>query len=136
MKKFLLVCLLLGVIVNTTHAQKTDRNKRDSLAAGYKTNKIKQLFSLSPEQEKALYRAGIFAQKVKRTVFEKYWKTDSFSYKLAQSQKLTDSVYRTILGDQRFGVYKDSLYRREVLNDKDKRLAPAPSPSPKTSSNP
>ena len=59
-----------------------------------------------------LHQAYVLWYAARRTVFSRYWKTDSFPSMILHADRLRDSIYMQVLGQQQFHAYKDSVYRR------------------------
>lgn len=110
-----MVCLLVIaflVSINCMGQRTQQKYSTDSMVSMRRVNDLATIFTLTQQQRVALYRAGVTASRIRSNVFTQYWKTDSFRIKLAAANFLKDSLYRSVLGDKKLGIYRDTLSRR------------------------
>jgi hypothetical protein len=113
MKNFILFLVMTLSLVREGYSQQQrQQHLADSVMSVRALNDINQLFTLSREQQAALYQVGLTVNQAKRSVFLNFRKTDSFQMKLAAVSFLKDSLYRSVLGADNFKVYRDSSMRR------------------------
>lgn len=100
----------------------------DSLA-GVEATGIQQQFHLSSGQTNTLHQGYLLWYAARRTVFSHYWRTDSFPSMILRADRLRDSIYMLVLGQQQFHAYKDSVYRRREREQQKTSLSIKPSKS-------
>jgi hypothetical protein len=128
--KFLLLGLLCFGIARTYSQAPASRQSLwvDSLAR-VESSGIQQQFHLSPGQADTLHQAYRLWYAARKAVFSRYWKTDSFPRMIARADRLKDSIYMLVLGQQQFHAYKDTLYRRREREQHKTSLSIKPSKS-------
>lgn len=83
--------------------------KADSAISNREVQRMKELVTLTREQEVALYQAGITISHERREVFKKYWKTEAFQQQMAVVDKRADSLYQSVVGATNLKSYKEML---------------------------
>jgi hypothetical protein len=102
MKKIILyICTFLFVFTIVTFGQQKQQSieqrrplmeqKADSAIANRTIKRMKELFTISPEQEQALY------------------KTEAFQTEMTKVDKAADSSYKAIVGSNNYQLYKEVL---------------------------
>jgi hypothetical protein len=126
--------LLLGVLILTasriySQAPATSQSLWVDSLAGVEAVGIQQQFHLSSGQTDTLHQGYVLWYAARRTVFSRYWKTDSFPPMILRADRLRDSIYMLVLGQQQFHAYKDSVYRRRERQQQKTSLSIKPSKS-------
>ena len=96
----------------------------DSLATSEAAS-LQQQFQLSAVQTDSLHQAWLHAYAARRQAIARYWKTDSFPVMIKRADRLKDSLYKSVLGQQRFYIYKDSIF-----SSQQRQIRQAASPKP------
>ena len=126
-----LLCLLTNSLYTTTLAQEGQRKKPavqtaqqkaaqrqnweqrgDSAIASRELIRMKRVFKMTPDQEQALFAAGIQMNQRRRQVIKTYGKTESLPSELKKVDKSADSLYQSIIGASQFTKYQDALHTR------------------------
>jgi hypothetical protein len=120
MKKIILyICTFLFVFTIVTFGQQKQQSieqrrplmeqKADSAIANRTIKRMKELFTISPEQEQALYKTGVTINNNRRQLFKTYWKTEAFQTEMTKVDKAADSSYKAIVGSNNYQLYKEVL---------------------------
>lgn len=102
-----------------TAAQKAKQRQNweqrgDSAIASREVIRMKHLFSLTSQQEQALFQGGIGINQRRREVLKKYDKTDALQPNMAKVKQSADSLYISIVGEKNYQLYKDALHSHLV----------------------
>jgi hypothetical protein len=111
MKNIVLLIILFVTVIFETNAQQA--KSVDTFMTEKAIKQLEKVFTLTRQQEAALYKAGILANKARRSVFTNYWKTDSFRIMLARADYYKDSLYRSVLGETKMKIYRDTLLKQK-----------------------
>lgn len=95
----------------------------DSAISSRVVVRMKHVFAVAPQQEQTLFQAGININQRRRQVLKTYGRTGELQLQLAQVNQSADSLYRSIVGELNYQLYKDamhtSLHKREQMKDTD-----------------
>jgi hypothetical protein len=94
--------------------QQLFEQKADSAIANREVKRMKELFTLTPEQEQSLYQAGITINNNRRGIFKAYWKTEAFQTQMAKVDSSAAALYASIIGAGKYSMYKDALHSRLI----------------------
>jgi len=108
MKKYLLTIPLL-IAAKLLCAQ----NSSAEMAARMTVSQAQQYVTLTTNQQTALYNAAVRAGQTRDSVLKQYRGTNSFQSRLAAATRLRDSLFQSILGERKYGIYRDSLARQQ-----------------------
>lgn len=102
-------------VLSLTTEQKAQKRQNweqrgDSAIASREVVRMKRLFALTPGQEQAVFQAGISINQRRREVLKTYGKTDALQAKMANVKQNADSVYRAIVGEKNYQLYKDAMH--------------------------
>ncbi|BAV09095.1 hypothetical protein SAMN05421788_101542 [Filimonas lacunae] len=119
----LIAVLIFTAFVPVMAQQKPDSRKENGQKADSQQVRkvcllINRIFSLSAEQQTALFNGQLKIAEQKRYVFSQFWKTPEFSSKMLEVNRSRDSLYYTVLGENQYRMYKDSVW---VLQERGKR---------------
>jgi hypothetical protein len=104
MKKLLIITVVLLFIANTTGAQ-TISTEADQLA-NHIANKMKDSLGLSTEERDLVYQKNVLVFFRKDSVRQIHpIGSDSLRIKLQSIERRRDTLYRPILGEERFQLY-------------------------------
>jgi hypothetical protein len=85
--------------------------------------RMKHVFAVAPKQEQTLFLTGININQRRRLVLKTYGKTTELQLQLAKVNQSADSLYRSIVGELNYQLYKDamhtSLHKRQPLKGTD-----------------
>lgn len=98
-----------------TTEQKAQRRQQweqrgDSAIASREVIRMKHLFVLTPQQEQKLFQGGISINQRRREVIKTYGKTDALQANMAKVKQSADSLYRSVVGEKNYQLYKDALH--------------------------
>jgi len=128
-KLLLLTLFILSASHMYSQAPPNPQNQWVDSLAGVEATGIQQQFHLSSGQTDTLHQGYVLWYAARRTVFSRYWKTDSFPPMILRADRLRDSIYMLVLGQQQFHAYKDSVYRRREREQQKTSLSIKPSKS-------
>ncbi len=134
MKKILLIAFIYtSLFTITTYAQENtpprkqplsseqlqqrrqlQEQKADSAMADREVLRMKEQFSLTPQQEATLYKVGVSINHNRREVIKKYWRTEAFQEQIAEVDKKRDSLYQSIVGEANYKKYKGALHSSDL----------------------
>lgn len=120
MKKHILFTCLLSITLIAGYSQQQQElpsserqllheHRADSALAARGIAQIKQFITITPQQEAALFEAGVKTSQAKRNVFKNYWKAGSFPQEMRKADHLQDSLYKSILGEVSYSRFRDKL---------------------------
>lgn len=83
--------------------------KADSVMTVRVIAKMQTLFTLTAKQHQAIKEATIALNRNRRTAFVQYGKTADLPQKIQQQDQAQDSVYRSIIGNTNYAIYKEAV---------------------------
>ena len=102
--------LVLLVAANNVNAQSASEQIADKIA-----QKMKDSLSLSTQQKTQLYTINIQLSDQKASVRQQYTGTDSLRIKMQRVENSRDSLYRPVLGEEKFILYRQK--KRNLVNN-------------------
>jgi hypothetical protein len=110
MKNTFISFLFLSVISYSVNAQTAAEQLADKIAV-----KMKDSLSLSSEQKGQLYTINIQLSNQKASVRQQYAGTDSLQLKMQRVENTRDSLYRSVLGEEKYLLYRQK--KRNLVNN-------------------
>lgn len=109
MKHIILIMLLLSfsqIKLNAQNIQNANTNANANALANKIAKKMKDTLGLSSQQRNQIKDVNISLHDQKMAVRSQYTNRDSVSVKLQKIEKTRDSLYRPVLTQQQYDLYK------------------------------
>jgi hypothetical protein len=119
MKKLIITLvfiLLTGAVIYAQSDISEERKqayikRADSVATARVLQKMKNIFSVSSQQEQALKNAVVTLNSRKRNLFTQYRDTAELKNKMDMQRQAQDSVYSSIVGEKNYALYTEALQK-------------------------
>lgn len=104
--KYILTILLVSIISFAAKAQ----NNQATLLADKIAQKMKDSLSLTAQQKSLLYQINMDLHQLKVAMRQQYSSPDSLQVKLQKIENRRDSLYRPVLTEEQFLLYRQKKY--------------------------
>lgn len=87
----------------------------DTLVSGRIAQKMKDTLSLSAQQKDSIYAVNMHLAGQKGIVRQQYSNSDSLQYYIQRVERSRDSLYRGVIGEEKYLLYKSK--KRNLVNN-------------------
>lgn len=112
----ILTCSLL-LLLTRGYSQKDQPSvqqhdlKRDSLVTDRMLTKMKSLFEVTGDQERAIQQAVVKMNQDSKQLFTEYRRSEDFQRKIADGERNKDALYQSIIGEKNYALYKEAVQK-------------------------